>query len=148
MTLISELSLNMLMGKEVETDPVLKESNLFLKGRRDIKGFPSRKKGLLTNSIRLYLLFEATTSLCEGKRKQQSFEESKGEDSKKMFKIFIVDEEVVSSKDDSPFAVTKVFLRFRKKIVTNPCLMDLRFVSTFSLIFPKSIQLFRYKYIW
>ena len=69
------------MGEETEIDPTLKKTNLFLKVRRTLEGFPSRKKRLLHNSRRLPSLADTIASGCDGQRSEESLEESKGFDS-------------------------------------------------------------------
>ena len=69
------------MGEEAATDHISKNTNIFLKGRWALEGFPSRNKGSLPNSRRLSPLVEAITSWCDGRRWEEYFEESKGFDS-------------------------------------------------------------------
>ena len=115
MSLVSESSSNMWMDEEEETDLVSKDTNLFLKERWALEVFPSRKKGSLTNSRHLLPLVDAISSWCDGRRREGSFEDSKGKDSAKIFETFKVDEEVVYSDEGSPLAVAKCFLGFRDK---------------------------------
>ena len=115
--------------------------NLFLKERWVLQGLSLRKKGSFPNSRRLSTLVEAITSLCDGKRWEGFFEQSKGENSTEVFKIFRVDEKVLSSEEDYPFAVAKVFSGFGEKIVKKSLSDEVNISFNFSLIFLEEVSM-------
>ena len=108
--------------------------DLFFKGRWAFEVFPQGTKAhRLTRDV--FSLVEVIPSWCDRQIREESFEEyfeeSKGRDSAEILEVFKVDEEVLSTKEDSPLEIPKIFSGLIKRVVLNIFWAKSRLFSTF-----------------